>query len=87
MWVSIVLDMFPNSQTHPLKAAHPMPAEISYSVILCTTRDDEIQVRMNQWRIFRWNGERIFVVQEAADIITFNAVASPVTEGLGLFIC
>lgn len=76
--------MFPNSHTHPLKEAS-MPLEISYSVVLCTTHVDEIQARMNHWRIFEWNGEMIVVVEGAADMITFSAGSSPVTEGLGLF--
>lgn len=76
--------MFPNSQTHPLKEAS-MPLVIFYSGVLCTTLVDEIQVRMNHWRIFKWHGEIIVVVEGVADIIRFNAGSLPVIEGLGLF--
>lgn len=55
--------MFPDSLTYPLKEAS-MPLEISYSVVLCTTHVNEIQVRMNHWRIFKWNWEIIVVVEE-----------------------
>lgn len=75
--------MFPSSQTHPLKEAS-MPLEIYYSVVLCITNVDEIQVRMNHWRIFKWHVEIIVVVEGVADIITFSAGSLPVTEGLSL---
>lgn len=75
--------MFPSSQTHPPKEAS-VPLEISYSVVLCITHVDEIQVRINHWRIFKWHGE-IIVVVGVADIITFSAGSLPVTEGFGLF--
>lgn len=74
--------MFPNSQAHLLKEAHPLPSEISYSVIFYTTCVDEIQVRMNHWRNLKWNGDIIVVIQEAADIVMFTPIPAPVTGGL-----
>lgn len=77
--------MFPNSQAHLLKEAHPLPSEISYSVILYKTHVDEIQVGMNHWRNLKWNGEITVVIQGAGDIVTFTPIPAPVTGGLSLF--
>lgn len=77
--------MFPNSQAHLLKEAHPLLSEISYSVILYTTLVDETQVRMNHWRNLKWNGKITVVIQGAADIVIFTPIPTPITVGLSLF--